>query len=84
MSACHTLDGTYSSAGGAAYRKMFPNLESAWGYNEQSPGSVGKSPHTLATEVKKFAEASEGNDPDMIKQAAKEEGVGVTTVTYPP
>jgi hypothetical protein len=84
MSACHTLDGAYGTAGGAAYRKMFPNLESAWGYNGQSPGSVGKSSHTSATAVKKFAEASEGNDPEMIKQAAKEEGARATTVTYPP
>jgi hypothetical protein len=49
-------------------------LESAWGYEGQSPGPVGPSPHTSASAVKKFMEASEGNDPERIKQAAKEEG----------
>jgi hypothetical protein len=33
--------------------------------------------------VKKFMEASEGNDPERIKQAAKEEGARAKTVTYP-
>jgi hypothetical protein len=71
LSACNTLN---SSAAEKQYKDIFPDLDTVWGYRyTQSPGvAQGSQDH-----IKAFLEASQGSDPERVRQAAQ--GMGKTT-----
>jgi hypothetical protein len=76
LSACHTLEKSEygDTRSGEQYQKMFPNVKDVWGYNGVSPSYKQGS----ASHIKNFIEASEGDDVDKLKAAAKKSGQNAT------
>ena len=78
LSACHTLEKSAGTNGGEQYKKIFPKLETAWGYNGFSPSYKQGS----GTHVKNFLDASAGSDPAKVAEAAKKSKQNATVKRY--
>lgn len=69
LSACNTVKG---GAHDDIYRDIFPNLESAWGYNGIAP-SIGADPkNTSPKHIEAWDAASRGDDPSAVVAASKD------------
>jgi hypothetical protein len=80
LSACHTLEsfGSLDTRDGAQYRDIFPNLTNTWGYNGYSPNyNQGSVQH-----IRNWLQASQGDDPAKVAQAAKRSGQNATAAIY--
>ena len=80
LSACHTLEKQphLDNRSGEQYQDIFPNVESVWGYNGFSPSwKQGSVQH-----VKKWLEASQTDDLDLLKKSAKQTGQNATVKTF--
>ncbi len=71
LSACHTLEnfGGVDNTSGERFKKMFPNLKTAWGYDGKSPDFRGGS----ARHIQKWLQSSAGDDASKVTEAAQTE-----------
>ncbi len=78
LSACHTLEKQYGTAGGEQYQEIFPELNTTWAYNGFSPSfEQGSSNH-----IRNWERASRGDDPNAVRQAAQRQGSNATAKIY--
>lgn len=80
LSACHTLEKSQwgDTRDGKQYKDIFPNLETAWGYNGVSPNwQQGSVQH-----IRNWLKASDGDDPAAVAAAAKKSGANATAKMY--
>jgi hypothetical protein len=78
LSACNTVKGGQHDE---VYQKIFPNLETTWGYSGIAP-SVGTDPkNTSPKHIEAWEKASRGDDPEAVSQEAKDK-LNAKVATY--
>ncbi len=78
LSACHTLEEGFGTQGGQQYKDIFPNLDTAWGYDGFSPSyKQGSTQH-----IKNWMKASQGDDNDKVAKEARRTGQNATAMLY--
>ncbi len=70
LSACNTVNG--NQAHDATYKKLFPGLETAWGYNGIAPAPGEDKKNSSPAHIAAWEAASRGTEPQAIQAEARE------------